>query len=258
MISAKPTEKLMGITLEGDYDDFHEIVDSIHRMSGLEEDVCDEYYAVKNMLLSVCYEIRHAFMGYRDVKKVDNGVHGEMMKWHSMKMPKTEVHFSVNLLFPEAVFVALSSSELYVRARRDYGIRAKRKEETEMLPAFSYADYIRDKAVIDKLSVTILGVLAEVIGDEELEKLMKLKENCYTFLFWNYAEQYVYKCNIEYLKTVVEKRKDKIRNIAKRFLKQPDSYKRLKQDLEYSAKVYHCSVHELEDPKLEYPEEIEW
>ena len=63
---------------------------------------------------------------------------------------------------------------------------------------------------------------------------------------------------IEYLKTVVEKRKDKIRNIAKRFLKQPDSYKRLKQDLEYSAKVYHCSVHELEDPKLEYPEEIEW
>lgn len=156
------------------------------------------------------------------------------------------------------MFVALSSSELYVRARRDYGIRAKRNEETEMLPAFSYADYIRDKAVIDKLSVTILGALAEVIGDEELEKLMKLKENCYTFLFWNYAEQYVYKCNIEYLKTVVEKRKDKIRNIAKRFLKQPDSYKRLKQDLEYSAKVYHCSVHELEDPKLEYPEEIEW
>lgn len=140
MISAKPTEKLTGITLEGDYDDFHEIVDSIHRMSGLEEDVCDEYYAVKNMLLSVCYEIRHAFMGYRDVKKVDNGVHDEIVKWHSMKMPKTEVHFSVNLLFPEAVFVALSSSEFYVRARRDYGIRAKRKEETEMLPAFSYAD----------------------------------------------------------------------------------------------------------------------
>ena len=62
-----------------------------------------QYYAVKNMLLSVCYEIRHAFMGYRDVKKVDNGVHDEMMKWHSMKMPKTEVHFSVNLLFPEAL-----------------------------------------------------------------------------------------------------------------------------------------------------------
>ena len=39
-----------------------------------------------------------------------------------------------------------------------------------MLPAFSYADYIRDKAVIDKLSVTILDALAEVIGDEELEK----------------------------------------------------------------------------------------
>lgn len=33
MISAKPSEKLTGITLEGDYDDFYEIVDSIHGMS---------------------------------------------------------------------------------------------------------------------------------------------------------------------------------------------------------------------------------
>ena len=34
MISAKPTEKLTGITLEGDYDDFHEIVDSIRSGRG--------------------------------------------------------------------------------------------------------------------------------------------------------------------------------------------------------------------------------
>ena len=67
-----------------------------------------------------------------------------------------------------------------------------------------------------------------------------------------------YKCNIEYLKTAPEKRKDKIRNIAKRFVQQPDAYKNMKRDLEYSAKKYGCSFHELHDPKLEYPEEIEW
>ena len=37
MISAKATENLAGITLEGDYDDLHEIVKSIYRMTGLEE-----------------------------------------------------------------------------------------------------------------------------------------------------------------------------------------------------------------------------
>ena len=31
-----------------------------------------------------------------------------------------------------------------------------------------------------------------------------------------------------------------------------------KRDLEYSAKQYGCSFHELHDPKLKYPEEIEW
>ena len=37
MISAKPTENLAGITIEGDHDDFYEIMESIYRMTGLEE-----------------------------------------------------------------------------------------------------------------------------------------------------------------------------------------------------------------------------
>ena len=68
MISAKATENLTGITLEGDYDDLHEIVKSIYRMTGLEEDYEDDYWSVKNRLLGVCYDIRHAFMGDREVK----------------------------------------------------------------------------------------------------------------------------------------------------------------------------------------------
>lgn len=40
MISAKPTENLVGIIIEGDYEDFYEIVESIHRMTGFEENYC--------------------------------------------------------------------------------------------------------------------------------------------------------------------------------------------------------------------------
>ena len=47
-------------------------------------------------------------------------------------------------------------------------------------------------------------------------------------------------------------------NIAKCFLQQPTSYKKRKQDLEYSAEVYQCSIHELEDPGVVYPDVIEW
>ena len=88
--------------------------------------------------------------------------------------------------------------------------------------------------------------------------MFKLRGRQYGDIFFNYATQYVDKCNIEYLKTSPEKRKDKLRNIAKRFVQQPDAYKNMKRDLEYSAKQYGCSFHELHDTKLEYPEEIEW
>ena len=258
MISAKPTENLAGITIEGDHDDFYEIMESIYRMTGLEESYDDYYWSVKNRLLGVCYDIRHAFMGDRDIKLVDNGVHDEMMKWHSMILPRQEVHFSVNIMFPEAVFVALSAPELYVWSSQYYGQRTKKQEEMAAFPAQKYSDYVRDKAIIDTLSAVVLGALAEVIGDDELEKLFKLRGHQYGDIFFNYATQYVDKCNIEYLKTAPEKRKDKLRNIAKRFVQQPDAYKNMKRDLEYSAKQYGCSFHELHDPKLEYPEEIEW
>lgn len=259
MISAKPTENLAGITIEGDYEDFYEIVESIYRMTGFEESYDDCCWSIKNRLLGICYDIRHAFMGDRDIKLVDNGVHDEMMKWHSMILPKQEVHFSVNVMFPEAVFVALSAPELYVWQSQYYRKKSKRQEENATFPpTHKYSNYIRDKAVIDTLSAVILGAFAEVIGDDELEKLFKVRGHKYEDIFLNYATQYVDKCNIEYLKTAPEKRKDKLRNIAKRFVQQPDAYKKMKRDLEYSAKQYGCSLHELHDPKLEYPKEIEW
>ena len=61
---------------------------------------------------------------------------------------------------------------------------------------------------------------SEAIGDEELEKLIQLMQRAdESFLY--YATHYIDKCNIELLKTDVEKRKDKLRNIAKRIVKKP-------------------------------------
>lgn len=114
MISAKPTENLTGIILKGNFDDF--------------------YWGVKNRLLAVCYDIRHAYMGDREVKLVDNGVHDEMMKWHSMILPKQEVHYAVKFLFPEAVFVALSAPDLYLWSKSGYGQRTQKQEETAEFP----------------------------------------------------------------------------------------------------------------------------
>ncbi len=84
MIYAKPTENLTGICLEGEYLDFYEIVESIYRMTGLEDDYYDPYWGVKNRLLGMCYDIRHAYQGDREVTFVDNGVNDALEKWHEV------------------------------------------------------------------------------------------------------------------------------------------------------------------------------
>ena len=261
MISAKPTEHLTGVILEGEYEDFYEMVHSIYRMTGLEEDYDDCYWSVKNRLLGMCYDIRHAFQGDRNVKLVDNGADDELMKWHSMIMPQKNLHYSVEVLFPEALFVAFSVPELYLSSSVYYGERARKNKKKEEYPegfVNDYADYIRDKAMMDMLSSVILSAFAEVIGDENFEKVISQREKFYGYEYEHYAAQYVDKCNVEYLKTAPEKRKDKLRNIGKRLLKKPDAYRNLLRDLEISAREHDCSIHELYDPKLEYPDDIEW
>lgn len=258
MISAKPTEHLTGITLEGEFQDFYEIVESIHRMTGLEEDYDDCYWGVKNRLLGICYDVRHAYQGDRNVKLSDNGVYDELMKRHSIILPKNNVHFSVEILFPEAVFVALALPEMYLWSSTYYGSRTKKQEENARFPVQRYSDYLRDQAILDWLSSTILQALADVIGDDELEKLLKFRTYRYEEHFAKYVTQYIDKCNIEYLKTDPDKRKDKLRNIARRIVRKSAAYENMKRALEYSSMEYKCSIYELYDPKLEYPEEIEW
>ena len=46
--------------------------------------------------------------------------------------------------------------------------------------------------------------------------------------------------------------------MTKRLIKKPDAYRKTERDLEYAAKEYGVSVHELHNPKLEYPEDVEW
>ena len=67
-----------------------------------------------------------------------------------------------------------------------------------------------------------------------------------------YVTMYVDKCNIEYFKTSVDKRKDEIRNIAKRLVKNPAAYDNMKYGLEGSARHYNCSIYQFEDSKLDH------
>lgn len=258
MISAMPTKNLTGITIQGDHDDFYELMESMHRLYGADDfQETDLFFGVKNRLLGICYEIRHASMGNRDVFLQENGMSKELMKWHNIKTPTQNVYFSVNLLFPEAIFMAVSAPKVYFFSASSYGENGKFLAKNQYFASFPYSDYLRDKANIDIFCAAVWQALGSVIGDEELEKIINLaqrtKEN-----YVNYATHYIDKCNIELIKADPEKRKSKLKNIAKRIIKKPTGYNNLEEDLKYWAKEYNTSIYELELPDIEYPDDIEW
>ena len=256
MLKIKPTDHLTGVTIQGDFDDLYELVESIYRITGPDDDPNGIFYGVKNRLLGLCYDIRHAYQSDRNIFLVDNGMYEEAMKWHGLITPKQNVYYSVEALFPEALFVATSAPQMCLFSMKYYGEK-HRQYEDEPLRTIPMSQYYRDKANLDVLSSAIWQALGQAIEDDEVEKLLWMKERTYES-FMHYATHYIDKCNLELLKTPVDKRKDKLRNIAKRIIKRPAAYWNLERDLKYWAKEYKTNIYAVHDPKLVYPEHIEW
>lgn len=74
----------------------------------------------------------------------------------------------------------------------------------------------------------------------------------------DYATHYIDQCNIELLHTDVAKRKDKLRNIAKRIVRKPAGYISLESSLQSSAKIHKTTIYELYNADLEYPDDFDW
>ena len=99
MLQIRPTKHLIGINICGDYKDLYDLVDSIYGMCGFDERPDSPYYGVKDLLLGMCYEIRHAYQKSRDILVVDNGMDEDTMKWHEITTPTENVYYSTNIFF---------------------------------------------------------------------------------------------------------------------------------------------------------------
>lgn len=252
MITVCPTKNLLGVTIQGDYNDFSELVESIYRITTYAEKYGDIYYAVSNRLLAICYDIRHAYQGDREVALKDNGMNKELMEWHDVKASCENVYYSCNVFFPQAIFVAFSANNFC-----NYLSYYSKRNHDELFEQYPVTASILDKANIDMLCAGIYQALEEVIGKEEMKKLLKLK-NKEDEYYINYLTQFIDKCDMDLLKTSVDKRASKIKTIARGIACKPKSYYDLEYAFKIAAKEQNVSIYELCDSSVEYPEEIEW
>ena len=74
----------------------------------------------------------------------------------------------------------------------------------------------------------------------------------------HYVTQYVDYCNLEFLKTDINKRKDKLIDITKKFIKPSKEYQRMEKRIKEYSQKHQIPIYAVEDDNLEYPNEIEW
>jgi hypothetical protein len=125
----------------------------------------------------------------------------------------------------------------------------------ESLPL--YREYLRDQAALSQFRCGVFAALAEVIGDDAVEKLMgELEQGCHAFSA--YITHYVDKCNLDLIATPPEDRPKELRSIATILVRQPASYRKLEEELWAEALRNGCSIYQLIDDKFRYPDTIEW
>ena len=106
MIYVKNTPNNVGVSIYGDCLDFDMLYDALHTIVGNEEQYT-AYEAARIRVLGVCYDLRHALMGDREIEFVDNGIDDEKRKHMSVLASDKNVYLKINVLWSEMLFVTM-------------------------------------------------------------------------------------------------------------------------------------------------------
>jgi hypothetical protein len=110
MLYVKNTPNNTGIAIYGDFMDFEGIYDALHTIVG-DEDEYLPYDAARLRVLGVCYDIRHALMGDREIEFVDNGMDEDKMRRLATITTDKNIYLAFNVLWPEILFVTMALND---------------------------------------------------------------------------------------------------------------------------------------------------
>ncbi len=256
MLSITSTKNLTGVTISGDIYDLNQIVDAFHEIT------VDEYSSNKHLdhigistrVLGLCYDVRHALQGDREVILLENGMDEDLMKCHSLIAPRHNVYYSCNCLYPEMFLVMLALNQL-LRLRIIKLVKAKNNYNTLQHNVV----WDETMAVIRNFQAEFAKCVRELLGIAKYSRWIKLMNND-SINIQDIAEQYVDFCNIKYLNMSKEQRLKNLGKMAKRIVEfsSDAEHRRIKQVVKKAAQQYGCDEGSIRISNIAYPEVITW
>jgi hypothetical protein len=249
MIFVTNTPNNAGVVIHGDFMDFDSLREALYAIVG-EEDEFTQFTSSRTRILGVCYDLRHANMGDREIEFIDNGMDEYKMKNLATISPDKNAYFVINTLWPETLFVMMALNDfvrLYVKKR----------------VKLSYHDMLDFHIIWDDniaqarmFQAAITKCLRQILSQASFARVTHLLNKDYTWLE-GYAEQYVDLLNIRFLDMDKEKRLKSLPTIAKRLSEEEAEYRKIKDEVYHEAKENNCAIDDIR-LSMEYPEEVDW
>jgi len=157
MIYITNTPNNTGVAIHGDYMDFKEIYQSLHTIVGEEEEY-PSYEAARIRVLGVCYDIRHALMGDREIEFVDNGMDQDKMRRLSVITHNKNVYLVINVLWPEILFVTMAINDFILLNRK----KCKHQQ------------WDKTTAAVRKLQATVSECIKQTVSDASYKRMINM------------------------------------------------------------------------------------
>ena len=240
MIKIKLTENYTGFHIEGTYDDFNELYDSIDSFLDSEKSQKELEEDMRLHILGFLYDLRHAYQRDRYVKTEDNRLTEEDKEFHGInKSVKQNIILGFDYLVTDLILDILLFKHFAVK---------NSNELNEFNPEYNIVNTFYSKVVF---------ALTEIITPVQYKKIKKsLKEAVIHEKY--YIRQWFLNIDIDYIRMNKTKRKREIIHIIDAICNwhSYDEYHEMREEIYKYAKDNNCRVTDIEYG--EFPEEIEW
>lgn len=241
MIKVTLTENYAGFQIEGSYDDFNELYDSINHFleENNEQNLIEE--DMRLHVLGFLYDLRHAYQGDREVITKENELTEEQKKYY--KIPKT-VKKNVLYRFPYLLTDLILDCVLFRFFAQKY-----HSKETQ--------GYFKEYHIVMSFYSKVIDSWEEILSPNQIQKIKKnifytpISEK--TFL-----KQWFLIIDVDYITMSKKKRQKKVMQKIDEICNwhSYEDYFWLKNEIEKYAEEHECNMSEINC--VEYPNTIEW
>ncbi|WP_249869092.1 DUF6904 family protein [Oceanobacillus saliphilus] len=242
MIQITPTPHYAGVTITGDFYNFDQLYEALHKIVGDEEKHPD-YYNARLRVLGLFYDLRHANRAHREYAFKNHGLDEETLQWMGIVSTNKNVYLSFNTYYPEILFIIMALNDFVDMYNQTDAMHSKWDLTVQ---------------TVRKFQATVIDSLRDTLPRQKFNSMLRNMSR-YSVDFSNYFTRYLDQLNIRFLGWDQEKRFKNISIMAKRIAERGKEYQQVHEQLMQAAIKHNCDPNELvlnED----YPDymEIDW